>query len=271
MIGKAILKHKSIDAAVIGEGEYTMLELVEKVEERERPANIKGVIYRKEGRIIENPPRNYIKNLDEIPFPAQNLLPMDLYGEYKGAIITSRGCPYSCTFCSKPVFGKTWRAHSPSYVLREKEELITKYKAEQISFLDDEFLLDRKRAEAILDGIIERRWKVKLYFWNGLRVDEVDEKILMKMKQAGCTTINYGVESVDPLVLKNIKKNITLTQIEKAVKIARKLGIKVNLFLMIGNPGDTYEHVEKIKRFLDKVEVDGVHLSMATPYIKTEF
>jgi radical SAM superfamily enzyme YgiQ (UPF0313 family) len=139
-----------------------------------------------------------------------------------------------------------------------------------VSFLDDNFAFDLERAEKILDGITAKKWKLSLYFWNGMRVDSVTEGLLRKMRKAGCTAVNYGVESVDPDVLANIRKGISLDQVEKVVKLTREVGIKANVFLMVGNPGDRVKIVEKVKDFVERVKVDGVHVSLATPIPGTE-
>jgi anaerobic magnesium-protoporphyrin IX monomethyl ester cyclase len=137
--------------------------------------------------------------------------------------------------------------------------------------LDDNFTANLDRAEKILDGIIAKKWKLNLYFWNGMRVDHMTKNLLAKMKKAGCTAINFGVESVDPDVLSLIKKAVTIDQVEKAVKLTREQRIRANIFLMLGLPGDNVKVVDKIFEFVRKVHVDGVHLSLATPLLETEF
>jgi radical SAM superfamily enzyme YgiQ (UPF0313 family) len=128
-----------------------------------------------------------------------------------------------------------------------------------------------ERAEKILDGIIAKKWKLAIYFWNGMRVDHMTKQLLTKLKKAGCTAINFGVEAVDPDVIEGIKKGVSLEQIEQAIKLTSELGIRANVFLMIGNPGDTAESADNIIGFVDKMHVDGVHLSMATPLMGTGF
>ena len=114
---------------------------------------------------------------------------MQLYGENAGVIFTSRGCPQQCTFCSRPVFGRQWRGHSPNYVLKEIEQIIDEYGVSTLSVLDDNFTVDLDRAERILDGIIAKKWKLSVYFWNGMRADHVTKQLLTKLKKAGCTAI----------------------------------------------------------------------------------
>lgn len=272
IMGEQLLsRHKEIDATVIGEGESTALELLERLQNEQCLDGINGLIYRDKDRVKRNPPRSSIEPLDSLPFPAREELPMRLYGENAGAIFTSRGCPYQCIFCSRPIFGRKWRGHSPEYVLEEIGNMRRRYGIRCLSFLDDNFTFDLERAEKILDGIISKNWKLMLYFWNGIRIDNVTRGLLHKMKMAGCTAINYGVESVDPDVLVNIKKDISLNQVEKVIKKTHECGIKVNVFLMVGNPGDSIEIIEKVKNFIERVKVDGVHLSMATPLPGTKF
>ena len=140
-----------------------------------------------------------------------------------------------------------------------------------LSVLDDNFTVDLERAERILNGVIAKKWKLAIYFWNGMRVDHVTKQLLTKLKKAGCTAINFGVESVDPDVMKSIKKGVNLEQIERGIKLTREFGIKANAFLMLGNQGDTSKTADKIIEFVEKVHVDGVHLSMATPLLGTKF
>ncbi len=272
LMGQQLLvRNREIDAAVVGEGESTVVELFERLRNQRDLSDVDGLIFREDGKVRSNPPRATIEPLDGLPFPAREMLPMSLYGENAGVMFTSRGCPYQCIFCSRPVFGRKWRGHSPEYVLEEMERIIKHYGVNCISFLDDNFTFDLIRAERILDGIIARNWRLSLYFWNGIRVDSVQKGLLRKMKKAGCTAINYGVESVDPETLAKIKKDINLDQVEKAAKLTREFGIKANIFLMVGNPGDSVAIIEKIRNFVERVKVDGVHLSLATPLPGTAF
>jgi radical SAM superfamily enzyme YgiQ (UPF0313 family) len=272
IIGERLLvRHSDVDVAVIGEGEATIVELFERFQNGRGVSDVDGLVFRDGKEIKRNSLRAPIEPLDDLPFPARENLPMRLYGENAGVMFTSRGCPYQCVFCSRSVFGKRWRGHSPKYVLDEIEHLTQRYGVGTVSFLDDNFAFDSDRAEKILDGIIAKKWKLSLYFWNGIRVDSVTEGLLRKMRKAGCTAVNYGVESVDPDVLASIRKGISLDQVEKAVKLTREVGIKANVFLMVGNPGDTAKVVNKVKHFVERVKVDGVHVSMATPIPSTEF
>jgi len=272
LMGESLLaRHKEIDAAVIGEGESTVLELFERLQNRKELDGVNGLVFRCDNEVKRNPPRSIIKPLDSLPFPAREELPISLYNENAGVIFTSRGCPYQCIFCSRPVFGREWRGHSPEYVLEEIDHMRRLHGIKYLSFLDDNFTFDLERAYKILDGVGERKWGLGLYFWNGIRPDLVTRELLLKMKKAGCVAINYGLESVDPDVLANIKKGVSLDQAEKTIRLTKEIGIKANVFLMIGNPGDDIRVVEKINSFVERVRVDGVHLSIATPFPGTEF
>jgi len=266
-----LVRHWQIDAAVVGEGEVTLVELSERLQNKQSVSHVNGLIFRDGSKIRSNSARDPFEVLDSLPFPAREKLPMKLYGENAGVLFTSRGCPYQCAFCSRSIFGRRWRGHSHEYVLTEIEHLRKHYGVRGLSFLDDNFTFDLDRAEKILDGIIENEWNLDLYFWNGIRVDSVTEGLLRKMKKAGCTAINYGVESADAEALTRIKKGITLDQVQEAIKLTRETGIKTNVFLMVGNPGDTSEVADKIRNFVELVKVDGVHLSLATPIPGTEF
>jgi anaerobic magnesium-protoporphyrin IX monomethyl ester cyclase len=265
-----IARHNEVDAVVVGEGEYAFLELVKQLQNSRNLEAVKGLIFRKGKQIKTNLPQKPIMPLDTIPFPAREKLKMSLYGENAGVIFTSRGCPQQCIFCSRPVFGRQWRGYSPDYVLKEIEQLVDSYGVSMLSFLDDNFTVDLKRAEQILDGIAEQ-FSLGIYFWNGLRADHMTENLVTKLKRAGCSAINFGVESVDPDVMSFIRKAVSLEQIEKAIRLVRQAGIKANAFLMIGNAKDTPKTADKIIDFVKRVHVDGVHLSMATPILGTQF
>jgi anaerobic magnesium-protoporphyrin IX monomethyl ester cyclase len=272
MMGDRLLKrHREVDATVTGEGEFSFLELVKRLQDGKSLDAVNGVTFREGNKIRSNPPSNPIHPIDEIPYPAREELEMQLYGENAGTIFTSRGCPQQCTFCSRPVFGRMWRGHSPDYVIEEIKQLVECYKISSLNVLDDNFTVDLARAEKILDAIIAKKWRLSIYFWNGMRADHITKELAVKLKKAGCTAINFGVESVDPDVIEFIRKGVNLEQIEDAIKLTREAGIRANIFLMIGNPGDTAESVDKIKEFVEKVRVDGVHLTMATPLLGTTF
>ena len=177
------------------------------------------------------PPRPLIENINSIPFPAYDLLPP--FKIYKsrarkkpvGVLITSRGCPYQCTFCNASVFGKSFRARSPENVMAEIDMLVAEFHIKQIDVLDDNFINDMGRAESIFDAVISRKYGVLINLQNGVRVDRLTFATVKKMKKAGVFKIGVGIESGDPAILKGVKKGLDLKQVEQALAWFRKAGI----------------------------------------------
>ncbi len=257
---------------VVGEGEYTMLELVETLENCGNPSNVRGLVFKKDKKIVKTGPRPLISDLDNLPFPARDLLPMEAYNDNKGAILTSRGCPFNCIFCnSHLIFGKKFRARSPKNVVDEIEHLVKKYNTQVIRIVDDMFTLDRKRVLEICEEILNRCLNIGWELTNGTRVDKVDKELLEKMHEAGCYRIYYGIESGSEKVLRMLRKGIKLDQVRRVVKWTKEIGIEVGGFFMIGGPGETVETLKETERFIDELNLDYVHLSIATPYPRTDF
>jgi anaerobic magnesium-protoporphyrin IX monomethyl ester cyclase len=222
--GKKILeKNKSIDICVLGEGEYTFLEIVKNYRnyQIQQISSITGILYRNsEGRVIKNKSREYIKELDKLPFPAYNLIDFDKYFSHpflyanrsainkkSMSIFTSRGCPFNCIFCSIHLhMGKRYRAHSPEYVIRHLKLLIEKYKIKNFHFEDDNVSLDKKRFEKILDLIIKNNLRISWDTPNGIRADTLTYNLLKKIKKSGCTDLRIAIESGDQRILNDVVK-----------------------------------------------------------------
>ncbi|KXA99004.1 hypothetical protein AKJ42_03885, partial [candidate division MSBL1 archaeon SCGC-AAA261C02] len=212
-----------IDIAVRGEGEETLRELVSS----KNLSSIKGITYREDGEIVENEDRKIIRDLDLLPFPAYHLLPMEKYkvgGIKYATMMTSRGCPFDCIFCSSSeICGKTWRAKSPERVLDQIRLLKEEYGRREIEFLDDTFTLDNERARKICDLLIEGGLDVS---WScSSRVDTIDNSLAEKLKEAGCHTVYMGIESGVQKILDKLKKGITLEQVKKAVRSVKEAGL----------------------------------------------
>jgi len=265
-----------IDIVVRREGEETFRELVNNLESC--PGNtsslkkIKGITFRENGRIEEIEGRPFIKNLDEIPFPAYHLLPMDRYrleGKRFASIMSSRGCPFSCIFCSSSaLFGKVWRARSPENVIEEIKLLKNKYKVKEIEFLDDTFTLNNKRAGKIAELLTEENLGIS---WScSSRVDTINESLIEKLKKAGCHTIYLGIESGSQKILNIISKGITLTQAEKTINLIKK--VKINTFgsFIIGIPGETVKTIKKTIDFAKKLSPSFAQFTICTPYPGTK-
>jgi magnesium-protoporphyrin IX monomethyl ester (oxidative) cyclase len=284
------LMHPNIDFVVIGEPEQTVSELAGVLEQGkvEDLKKVRGIAFIKNGETIITPPRPVIQNIDSLPFPARHLLPMEAYfaavkenplrGEIRkpwAIMITSRGCPYNCVFCTvHTVMGKKWRARSPENVVDEIEQLVHTYHIKQIDFLDDNMTLDKKRMETICDLIVKRGLDIEWYTPSGVRADTLDENLLTKMKESGCKKIRVAPESgVQRVVDQIIKKNLSLKEVEKAVVLSKKVGIKVGCFFVIGLIGETKKDIEETINYaykLRRLGADGFIFSIATPQYGTE-
>ncbi len=266
-----------IDFLVIGEGEYTLLELLQALESDCDFKKIKGLVWRKGGEIIINPKRELISNLDELPLPARHLLPdLKMYKQEFGykrlpvtSVITSRGCPFNCTFCSK-VFGNTYRHHSAEYTINEIKHLIEKYKIKEIDFLDDTFLLDIKYVEKLCEMIKSEKLDIT-WRCNGrinVLINHLD--ILPKIKKAGCWYISFGIESGNKEVLASVKKEITLEQTREVIKHTHKAGIFSKGHFMIGFPNDTKDTINDTINFAKSIHLDSVAFYLVYPLYGTE-
>ncbi|MEM2046098.1 MAG: radical SAM protein, partial [Candidatus Bathyarchaeia archaeon] len=219
-------QNPEVDIIVRREGEYTMLELLNKLSKGGDLSNVYGITFRRGDKIFRSPERPFIQNLDELPFPAFDHLPLKNYrvfGKNYMPIITSRGCPFQCTFCmASKMCGKKFRARSPKNVVDELEVLITRYGADAITFYDDTFTFDMERVIKICH---EMKRRDILPPWDcRTRVDMITDKLLTEMRTANCQLIHFGVESGNPEILRAMKKGTTVEQNERAIKMAKKAG-----------------------------------------------
>ncbi|MFA5364102.1 MAG: radical SAM protein, partial [Candidatus Bathyarchaeia archaeon] len=284
------LKHPGIDFVVIGEKEYTISELVETLEKGETKnfKHIKGLAFTQQnGEPFITKPRPLIQDLDSLPFPARHLLPMQAYFDavknnaIRGVInkpwvsmITSRGCPYDCVFCSVHiVMGQQWRFRSPENVVDEIEQLVNTYNIKQVDFWDDNMALNKNRMAGICDLIVERGLDIEWYTPNGIRADTLDMPLLTKMRASGCKKIRLAPESgVQRVVDDVIGKKQDLTAVENAIINSRKLGIKVGCFFVLGLIGETKQDIEQTIKYAYKLRdlgADIFHFSIATPLYGT--
>jgi len=259
---------KYIDIIVRGEGEETTKELIENIEKGAPLNGVKGITFRKKNGIIDTEPRPFIKNIDDIPFPSRDLLPMHLYkfnGVKYTTMLTSRGCPFKCSFCSSSrLFGGYWRGRSPENVLEEMKTVYEEYGIRNIEFMDDTFTLNQERAEKICDEIIKQGWDIS---WGASsRVDTLSKRLVEKMKKAGCWILFLGIESGSQKILDAIGKRITLEQVKKAVKILKDAGIQVLGSFIIGFLQDTKETIKETIKFAKSLNLDYAEFSILTPY-----
>lgn len=271
------LEDENVDIVIRGEGEYIMLNLVQALENQSSLHDVKGIVFEDKNskEIVVNPEAPLIQDLDELPFPALNLLPMKKYrlldmDTHMTTMITTRGCPMQCSFCSSAAMhGKKIRERSVENIVDEIEYLKTNYDIDTIAFMDDTFTLKKRKVMAICDEILKRN--IEIMWGCTSRVDTLDEKLLKKMKEAGCITIFIGVESADQQQLDNMCKNTTIAKIENAFKIAHKLKIRTIASVALGMPGDTKEIINKTVKFVHKLKPNYAIYSLATPYPGTRF
>ncbi|MBU7017270.1 MAG: radical SAM protein [Theionarchaea archaeon] len=267
------------DFVVRGEGEITFQELllhigkikrireskeakgIRKLEEYMRTINIPGV-----STLFGSSPDRLPAELFRLNSPDYNTLSLAQYHPHEGTMVTSRGCPYHCIFCTRP-FGNTWRGRTPCQVVEEAEFLLENG-AQTLHIMDDLFTYDKERTLKICEGLasLHITWDLP----NGTRVDTVDQDLLNAMAESGCYRILYGIESGVEDILKRIQKQITIEQIERAISMTKKIGIEAEGLFMVGNPGDTPETIRKTVEFIGKLDIKG-HFSLATPYPGTDF
>jgi anaerobic magnesium-protoporphyrin IX monomethyl ester cyclase len=263
------LRH--FDVAVIGEGEQTMLELVTEAEGSLNLSKVEGIAYKQsiDGKTRFTPPRRFIQNLDNIPFPSRELFDNEAYKRYYSknfgytttSVMTSRGCPFQCGFCSRPVFGNEFRSRSASNIVDEMEH-VAALGYGRAWFADDCFTLGRKRLLRICEEIIERRVKVG---WECLsRVDTMDNEVAGKMRKAGCVRVFFGIESGNNRILAMMKKNATVEQAKKAVEVTKLSEIQVGAFFIVGYPGEDSATLLDTVNFASKLPLD--YLSFTMPY-----
>jgi len=260
------------DLVVLGEGEMTAAELFPRLREgADAWRGIPGLAFACGAKIERTRPRELIADMDSLPYPAYPLLPMERYSTlHTGTkrscnVLTSRGCPGKCIFCSRHIFGRTTRFRSIGNVLSEIEMLLSDYRMEEISIIDDAFTEDRQRVLRFCEEIGRRRLKFPWRLSNGARVDSVDEELLRAMRAAGCYEIAFGVESGDDDVLRKIGKEITTAQIAAAFEAAKRAGMDTIGFFIIGHPFDTTETMRKTIDFAIRLDPTYAQFTISTP------
>lgn len=270
-IPEILLRNSTINTIVIGEGESTTVNLVKAVENGGKCEDVKGIVF-KNGDIIETPPQPAIENLDDLHYPAWNLIPMNNYFKNIGRkvypISSVRGCPYNCIFCCKTFIGYRVRSRSPESIIKELIEVKKRYDINSFAFFDDLFLYNKKRAIKFCD--LKAESPLKGMEWTAsARVDSIDEKIVIALKKAHCVELGIGFESGSQQVLDFYKKGITVEQCQNAVDLCREHGIDMSgASFMIGAPNEIRETVKESVDFCKK---NGLRYEphFVTPYPKT--
>ena len=264
----ALQECPQLDVVVRKEGENTLLELVQRLEEGKSFHDVVGTTCRKDGKIVKNPDRPYIENLDELPYPAVHLFPLEQFNKYGNIIfpvMTSRGCVFWCDFCTAVrMFGKKYRMRSPKKVVDELEYLHRKYGEEQYTFYDDAFTVNQARTEEICNEILRRGLKIK---WDcETRVDMVSKNLLLKMREAGCIAIWFGVEAGSQKIRDAMGKGISTQQTLNAFKWAQEAGLIAVASIILGFPGETKETAWESVKLLERINPDEIGIYIATPY-----
>ncbi len=268
-----------VDYLVYGEGEQSMAELCQALEQGDPPLEaVRGVVYRgPTGTINVNPPRDLIREVDSLPFPARDLVDMSRLGTHRyidvgrvsATMISSRGCPFKCAFCSSHItMGKIYRFRSADNVLAEIDELVGRYRVNHIAFEDDTFTLNRDRVETICQGLIRRRYDLTWYCLS--RVESMDLELARLMRQAGCRMVSFGIESGNPEILKKIHKKISLPAARQAVEACYRAGLRSQCTFILGFPFDTQQTMADTLHFAQELSPTIAIFFALVPYPGTE-
>ena len=268
------LHYPVVDYIVREEGEQTFLELINSISDNKSPHAIKGISFKdKNGNIIHNAERNLISDLDALPFPERDLFDQlhflqvgyDRYGDRGAWVLSSRGCPFKCTYCaSHKVWTRRWRARSADNIIKEIKSLKSKYSVDRINFADDTFTVSKKRVAEFCNLLIAD--KMEIAWACNARVDTVDRELFTLMKRAGCVEVWMGVESGSPKILKEIKKDATPHQIIDAFKVAKSAGLKRRGYFMIGSESESLETIKETEALIDTIKPDSLAFTILTPY-----
>jgi anaerobic magnesium-protoporphyrin IX monomethyl ester cyclase len=278
------LTEPALDLVALGEGEPTLQEVIRRLRAGQGFEDLDGIAYKDNGGVKVNPKTKFIEDLDTLPFPARDLLPMELYkkigiphsfsaaSKYNAPLTSSRGCPAHCIYCSSTKFwGNRYRFRSPGNVLDEIGELIERWGIEEIQFEDDNFTASRDRAKAILQGIIDRGYQIKFNFPNGVALWTLDEELIDLMAAAGCYEMTLAFESGCQEVLsKIVKKPLNLEKARAITRYIRGKNFRTNAFYIFGFPGETLEQMRETFRFANEMKTDTAFFFVANPLPGTE-
>jgi anaerobic magnesium-protoporphyrin IX monomethyl ester cyclase len=258
-----------LDAVVRGEGEKTFEELLTARESGASLSDVKGLSYRVNGDTAHNPDRPFVQDLDSLGFAGYHLLPMDTYrmgrGNLYACMITSRGCPYGCSFCSSSnLFGKKWRFRSPEHVVAEMEYLKERFGCREVEILDDTFTVSPQRADRICELLIKKN--LQLPWSASSRIGTLTAEMARKLKAAGCTTLYLGFESASQEVLDSLCKGVKLEEAFKTMEVIRKAGLRAIGSFILGCPADTIDTIKKTIRFARALAPRYAQFTLLTPY-----
>jgi radical SAM superfamily enzyme YgiQ (UPF0313 family) len=278
-VGEDALNDTDFDFAVIGEGEFTFLELIQNINKGfDFIKNIKGIVYRDvNNNIRKTLPRPLIENLDILPFPARHLIPIHKYKPQpndkrdipKISLISSRGCPYNCIFCGKSVFGTSYRSFSPEYIVSEMKSVIKQFGAKDIAFIDSLFTVSIERVEKICREILKN--KLNIPWTCTIRANIIKDKSILKlMKESGCWRIRIGIESGNENILKIINKELDLKHLKKVISWADETELQPKGFFMIGHFTENINTIKDSIRLAKSLPLKDITIQINTPLPNTE-
>lgn len=276
------ISNPDVDAVCYGEGELTLHHLIQAWDKGEPLDGVEGIVFRREdGTVMQNQPRALIGDLDQMPLPAYELFNLEPYisAEHTSdftnrkyrcmELITSRGCPYSCIYCHS-VFGKRFRGRSPQHVMNEIHFLHRTYGVTEFVIWDDTFTMDIQRAKDICDLIVRSGIRIAIQLRGGVRVEQMDEELVAKLKAAGVETMCVGIESAVWRIQKMIKKNLKIEKVERLLDLARKYRITTIGLMMLGFPDENLAEMKESIRWACRSKLDYTFFSIVTPFPGTE-
>ncbi len=262
-----------VDYLIMGEGEQPFKLLLDNIDNQAELKKVHGLVFRKNGQVVNTGLPPLIEDLDQLPFPARHLVPYKKYtsllsqGGCVTTLFTSRGCPFHCSFCDRPHLGKRFRARSALNVVDELEQCVH-MGINDFLIYDDTFTVDKQRVLDVCQEIIKRGLKIN---WDiRARVDTITEEMLQMLRRAGCCGIHYGVEAGTEKILKVLNKGITLDQVKRAFDLTRKNKIAVLAYFMIGSPSETKDDILTTFKVMKKLKPDFVHVTILTPFPGTK-
>ncbi|MBU2564055.1 B12-binding domain-containing radical SAM protein [Patescibacteria group bacterium] len=268
-----LLKKTRVNFIVRNEPELTVLSLINNIKDFSR---VRGISFLKNGKVINNPDAERNKNLDKLPLPAYDLLPMDKYSytypdipKPFSIIMSSRGCPFKCIYCLKTMMKDKYIARSPENVIAEIKHLVYNFNIKGIYFQDWEFMISRDRVDKICDLIIENKIEIK---WGcNARATDIDDKIVRKMKEAGCVRINIGFETGSQKLLDISKKMVKMSDMQEAIDVCKKHKINIGIYSILNLPGETRKTIAETEKFLADNDLETMcSPNLPLPYFETE-
>jgi radical SAM superfamily enzyme YgiQ (UPF0313 family) len=267
----ALLDEPAFTLAALGEGEITLREIAARIEAQQPADDVPGVVRPVNGSLRFAVPRPFLDDLDALPLPARHLLPLRRYRPMpndqhrlpKTAMISSRGCPFACTFCDKSIFGTRYRSHGPDRIVAEMHELTERHGVRDIAFVDSTFTPNRARVERVLDAMAANPPRAT---WTcSCRANVLDEDLLRRMRALGCWRVRVGIESGNEEILASICKGITKQDVADTVRLADRLGFRVKAFFIVGHPGETRRTIEDSISFALSLPITDVTVQINTP------